>query len=88
MAAVIVPHRKLSVEALAAVVEEYVTRDGTELSDAGAKTATVVELLDRGELLLIYDAESDTCNIVSADQAPGADEDHERQVEFDESGDR
>ena len=53
MARVIVPHRKLSAKALAAVAEEYVTRDGTELTDATPKTATVVELLDRDELVLV-----------------------------------
>jgi len=67
---VVVPHRQLSAAALAAVVEEYVTRDGTELTDATPKTATVVELLDRGELLLVYDVESESCNIVSAADAP------------------
>jgi uncharacterized protein YheU (UPF0270 family) len=70
VARMIVPHQRLSNEALAAVVEEYVTRDGTELTDADTKTATVVELLDRGELLLVYDPESDTCAIVDAVDAP------------------
>jgi len=84
MASLIVPHRKLSAEALAAVVEEYVTRDGTELTEAGFKTASVVELLDQGELVLVYDSESDSCNIVSAVDAPGAADSGERRVELDE----
>jgi uncharacterized protein YheU (UPF0270 family) len=85
MAGVIVPHHQLSAETLAAVVEEYVTRDGTELTDAGPNTARVVELLDQGELLLVYDADSESCNIVNADQAPALDGEDIR-VDFDEDG--
>jgi len=70
MAGVVVSPRKLSAAALAAVVEEYVTRDGTELTDATPKTSAVIESLERGDLVLVYDPDSDTCNIVSADQAP------------------
>jgi uncharacterized protein YheU (UPF0270 family) len=42
----IIPHSRLSSDALAGVIEEYVTRDGTEVSEgkvkatAGAKNAT------------------------------------------------
>ena len=82
MASVVVPHRQLSAAALAAVVEEYVTRDGTELTDATPKTATVVELLDRGELLLVYDVDSGSCNIVSAADAPRAGDGEEPREEI------
>jgi uncharacterized protein YheU (UPF0270 family) len=80
---VIVPHRELSAEILAAVVEEYVTRDGTELSDAGPKSSTVVELLDHGDLVLVYDPDSESCNIVGADQVPCPGDDEEPRVELD-----
>jgi len=66
----IVPHRQLSRAALEGVIEEYVTRDGTELSDAPSKTASVLGSLDRGELVLVYDAEADSCNIMPADHLP------------------
>jgi len=65
---VIVPHRELSGAALTGVIEEYVTRDGTELSEMSTKAADVHAALDRGELLLVYDANSDSCNIVPADE--------------------
>jgi uncharacterized protein YheU (UPF0270 family) len=67
---VIVPHRALSEDALAGVIEEYVTRDGTEHTDAATKAAAVLARLDRGELVLVYDAESESCNILPADQVP------------------
>lgn len=62
----IIPHRELSDEALAGVIEEYVTRDGTELTEAPAKVATVRADLDRGELVLVYDPASESCNILPA----------------------
>ncbi|MCP3979211.1 MAG: YheU family protein [bacterium] len=65
---VIVPHRKLSPEALAAVVEEFVTRDGTEHTDAELKVEHVLRALDRGDLVLVYDSDSETCNILQPDQ--------------------
>jgi uncharacterized protein YheU (UPF0270 family) len=64
---VIIPHRKLSPETLAEVVEEYVTRDGTEQTDAAVKAASVLRRLESGELSLVYDPESESCNIVPSD---------------------
>lgn len=64
----LVPHRELSEAALAGVVEEYVTRDGTELTDAASKTKEVLLRLDRGELVLVYDVETGSCNIVPSDE--------------------
>jgi len=65
---VIVPHCRLSAETLTGVIEEYVTRDGTELSEASAKIAAVRYGLDLGTLVLVYDPEADSCNILSVDQ--------------------
>ena len=63
----IIPHRQLSADALAGVIEEYVTRDGTELSDADAKRVSVLAALDRGDLVLVFDTESESCNILPVD---------------------
>jgi len=69
---VIIPRDKLSPEALAGVVEEYVTRDGTEQTDATAKVASVLRCLDSGELILVYDPEDESCNIVQPDRLAGS----------------
>lgn len=61
---VLVPHRELSADALAGVIEEYVTRDGTEPGDAVDKSQTVLRLLEEGELLLVFDPDSESCNII------------------------
>jgi uncharacterized protein YheU (UPF0270 family) len=63
----IVPHLELSAAALAGVIEEYVTRDGTNLEEATEKAAAVRGALDAGELVIVYDAETESCNILPAD---------------------
>ena len=67
----IVPHRSLSPGALVAVIEEYVSRDGTEWTDASVKAAQVSAALDRGELVLVFDAETESCNLLPPDEVPG-----------------
>ena len=67
----IIPPRKLSPDTLAMVVEEYVTRDGTEQTDAATKVASVLRCLDSGELVLVYDPEDESCNIVQPDRLAG-----------------
>ena len=69
MSGTIVPHRQLSRDALDGVIEEFVTRDGTETTDAGTKAATVRRALESGELVVVYDLEAQTCNIVPAEEA-------------------
>lgn len=61
----IIPHHELSAEALAGLIEEYVSRDGTELGEVGDKSVEVTRLLDSGELVLVYDPESQSCNIIT-----------------------
>ena len=63
----ILPHRDLSAAALSGVIEEYVTRDGTNLEEATEKAAAVRAALDAGELVIVYDAEAESCNILPAD---------------------
>ena len=62
-----VPHTELQESTLTGVIEEYVTRDGTELSDSEAKIAAVRRGLDRGEIVIVYDPDTESCNIVPSD---------------------
>ncbi len=64
----IVPYENLSSEALAGVIEEYVTRDGTESTDSAVKIADVRGALQRGELVIVFDSESETCNLLSPEE--------------------
>jgi uncharacterized protein YheU (UPF0270 family) len=65
----IIPHHSLSPDALDGVIEEYVTRDGTELSDAATKTAAVRRGLESGALAIVYDPTIESCTILGADEA-------------------
>ncbi len=67
----IIPYQKLSPEALRGVIEELVTRDGTELTDADTKIAQVMRQLEQGKLVIAYDLEAMTCRLVpAAESAP------------------
>ncbi len=62
----VIPYEKLSPEALHGVIEEFVTRDGTDLDDADAKIAQVADQLRRGLVVITFDERTGTCNIVPA----------------------
>ena len=66
----IIPHDQLSPDALEGVIEEYVTRDGTELSEASTKIEQVRAALRGGELVLVYDPEAESCNLLPPDAVP------------------
>ena len=63
-----IPHRQLSPDALQGLIEEFVTRYGTD----GGYTRTTLEQnvqmvmgqLDRGEAVILYDHVTRTANIV------------------------
>ena len=55
---------QLTPEALRRVIEEFVTRDGTELTDSQTKIDEVTELLRRGEAEIWFDPATRTCNLV------------------------
>jgi len=61
-----IPLDQLSSGALQAVVEEFVTRDGTELTDGERKTKQVMAMLESGEAEVWFDPSSRTCNILMA----------------------
>ena len=67
--AVIVPHNKLSKEALQGVIDQYISRDGIDSSHVDQsfeqKSEQVRESLKTGKALLIYDQVTTTCTIIS-----------------------
>lgn len=71
MKALIIPHDQLSSEALNGVVEEFVTRDGTDYGEQEVpletKKAQVLAQLRSGHAVIIFDPESETCNIMRRD---------------------
>ncbi len=68
--AVNIPHEMLSPEVLRRVIEEFVTREGTEYGDHDVtlddKVAQVMAQLKRGEAKIAYDDESNSVSLVPA----------------------
>ncbi len=69
----LIPHASLSPDSLRGVVEEYVSREGTEYGDReytmDEKVRHVLQQLERGEIFIDYDPDSSTCNLVTREQA-------------------
>ncbi len=67
----IIPYEKLSTEALERLIEEFVTRDGTdtgyEKKSFENDMAMVKRQLKRGDAVIVYDNNTKTCNIVPRD---------------------
>ena len=63
-----IPHLQLSPMTLRAVVEEFVTRDGTDHSSLEQRIDLVLRQLDIGSVELHYEQETETCNILPANE--------------------
>ena len=71
MNAVKIPFDRLSPKALRGVVEEFVTREGTDYGEIEisleSKIAQVMTLLKNGKAVIVFDQETETCNILPGD---------------------
>ena len=65
-----IPADKLSPDALQGVIEEFISRDGTDYGEIEASRETkfrqVRQQLERGSAVLIFDDETETTNIFLA----------------------
>lgn len=61
-----IPYEQLAAPVLRSVIDEFVTRDGTEMTDAEVKIAAVLRLLEQGEVEVWFDPKTETCNILKA----------------------
>lgn len=63
-----IPWRSLSAEALRGLVEEFVTRDGTDYGirerSVEERVRDVMRQLERGEVAVFFDPGSETANLV------------------------
>lgn len=66
-----IPAERLSPIALDRLIEELVTRDGTEYGErdhtTDEKKHAVRRQLDRGEIVIVFDPESESCSLVPRD---------------------
>jgi uncharacterized protein len=60
----------LSPTALRAVVEEFVTRDGTDHSSVEQRVDNVLRQLDAGRVELHFDGKTETCRIIRVKEKP------------------
>jgi hypothetical protein len=71
MAIHIIPIDRLSPEALQGVIEEFISREGTDYGEIEASPETsfrqVKQRLEKGLAVLIFDDETETTNIFPAD---------------------
>ena len=67
---IVIPHTDLSADALRGVVESFVLREGTDYGEREVsldqKVAQVLRQLERGEARIIFDAQLETVDIVTA----------------------
>jgi len=65
----IIPYTELSADTLKGIIEEFVSREGTEYGVAdvpmSAKIEQVKRQLERGDIVIVYDEPTDSCDLVS-----------------------
>ncbi|HEY8746951.1 MAG TPA: YheU family protein [Tepidisphaeraceae bacterium] len=78
----IIPHDQLDPQTLQAVIEEFVTRHGAVHGHAETSldqmVRTVLQQLQSGNAVVVFDEEEETCSIMSKQEAREADEQSER----------
>ncbi len=71
MKAVKIPYDQLSPEALQGVVEEFVTRDGTDYGETEISLETKIDQvraqLKNGKAVIIFDQETESCTVLKSD---------------------
>ncbi len=71
MTAVKIPYSQLSKEALLGVIEEFVTRDGTDYGQIETtletKISQILKQLESGRVVIVFDPKTQTCNILKND---------------------
>jgi len=69
--AVKIPYDQLSPEALQGVVEEFVTRDGTDYGETEISLETKIDQvraqLKNGKAVIIFDQETESCTVLKSD---------------------
>lgn len=72
-----IPHTALSADALQNLLEEFVTREGTDYGShvysLEDKVRHVRRQLEAGRVVILYDPRSATCHIETSERAPADD---------------
>jgi uncharacterized protein YheU (UPF0270 family) len=69
-----VPHTALSPAALQGLIEEFITREGTDYGEREhsleEKRASVQRQLERGEAVILFDPQSESTTLVRREELP------------------
>ncbi len=69
----IIPYEQINPDALKGLIEEFVTRDGTDYgwddTSLATKIAQVLQQLKQGSVVVVYDSELQSCNILPRQEA-------------------
>jgi len=69
----LIPHHLLEADTLARLIEDFVTRDGTDNGDdtpLASRVARVRHALDRGEAVIVFDPDSQQCQLALRSEVP------------------
>ncbi|MEY4643041.1 MAG: hypothetical protein RLZZ227_3035 [Pseudomonadota bacterium] len=86
-----IPHTALSAEALQNLLEEFVTREGTDYGSQvyslEDKVRHVRRQLEAGRVVILYDPRSSSCHIEVSERAPSDDDSllYEGREEYDDN---
>ena len=68
MSAIQIPQDAISADALDGLIEEFVTRDGTDYGfeerSLREKKSAVMTQISRGDAVIVFDPDTESCNIV------------------------
>lgn len=72
--AIRIPPEQLAPSTLRGLVEEFVSRDGTDYGDREisltVRVDQVLKQLRSGQVVIVFDPESQSCNLFNRDQLP------------------
>ncbi len=69
----LIPQEMLEPETLTRLIEDFVTRDGTDNGDEtplDTRVARVRRALDKGEAVIVFDVESEQCQLAMKRDVP------------------
>jgi uncharacterized protein len=69
----IIPHQSLSVDALQGLIEEFITREGTDYGwdevPLAVKVEQVRRQIEKGDVVIVFDASSESVSLLSRREA-------------------
>jgi uncharacterized protein len=81
----IIPYQQLSTETLHALVEEFITRNGTDYGEFEVsledKAQQLLKQLKKGDVVIVFDPAFETCSILTASDAQHFNALHQNEID-------